>query len=85
MDTITTVGPYKSDYNVNSVVPKNSKPIPVRKCGTATIRFRTELSLVSRKKGGKGSVASSVYTDASGTHYYGTQQGFSYDWEKCAK
>lgn len=62
-----------------------SKPdLPYRepKCGAAKLKFRTELKIGGT--GGKGVVDSEHSTDKDGkVQYYGTQLGFSYDWEKC--
>ncbi|OAK97121.1 hypothetical protein IQ06DRAFT_281125 [Phaeosphaeriaceae sp. SRC1lsM3a] len=55
------------------------------KCGAGKIKFRTELS-IEGKKGQKGFVASETHEFTKGkVEYYGIQQGFSYDWEKCKK
>jgi hypothetical protein len=52
-------------------------------CGAAKLRFRTDLTIGGRGK--KGVVDSEHSTDADGKEqYYGTQLGFSYDWEKCS-
>jgi hypothetical protein len=52
-------------------------------CGSGTIKLRSELKVEG--KGKTGLVASEKFVDDKGVHYYGTQYGFSYDWEKCAK
>jgi hypothetical protein len=55
------------------------------KCGKGTIKFRTDL-WIEGDKGKKGFVASEHRKDEAGVEqYYGVQQGFSYDWEKCGK
>ena len=57
-------------------------------CGTATIRYRTDVWLESDDEKASGrviadrvSVEGQKYTEMP----YGVEQGFSYDWEKCEK
>jgi hypothetical protein len=55
----------------------------MHECGTGTIKFRTDLRIVG-KEGKKGVVASEKHTTSEGFDgFYGAQQGFSYDFEKC--
>lgn len=56
---------------------------PLPKCGTGTIKFRTELTVSAKKEGAKGTVSSDQLEYEGKTVYYGLQQGVSYDWEKC--
>lgn len=85
-DTIVWKGPLASgQYQQEDVSPANKKPELYKfpKCGAATIKFRTDLT-IEGKKGKKGVVDSEHRTDDAGKEqYYGVQQGFSYDWEKC--
>lgn len=57
--------------------PAVGMPVNASTCGATTIKFRTELSISGM--GTKGYVQSEVYQG----NPYGTQLGFSYDWEKC--
>jgi hypothetical protein len=52
-------------------------------CGTGSIKFRTELTVLARKEGARGSVGSEVVQYEGKSEFYGAQQGVSYDWEKC--
>lgn len=85
-DTIVWKGPLASGkYQQEDSSPATKKPELYKfpKCGAATIKFRTDLTVEGRK-GKKGIVDSEHSTDATGKEqYYGIQQGFSYDWEKC--
>jgi hypothetical protein len=87
-DTISWTGPASSgQYAQESVSPVSARPelYKLPKCGSGTIKFRTELS-VQGGKGKKGVVASEHTKDADGKEqWYGVQQGFSYDWEKCGE
>jgi hypothetical protein len=86
-DTITWNGPLASGQyqKEDSSVVKNEEMYKLPRCGAGKIKFRTELSIAGRK-GLKGFVASEHSKDAAGSEqYYGIQQGFSYDWEKCEK
>lgn len=85
VDTITVDGPFKSQYSgeaINSPVPKDIKTWKAPECGKTTIKFRADLYLSSDKEGAKGTVQGDK---PDGTHNYGVQQGWSYDWEKCLK
>ena len=53
-------------------------------CGTGTIRYRTELSVVAKKEGARGTVSSEHVEFEGELDFYGVQHGFSFDWEKCA-
>ncbi|KAL5383727.1 hypothetical protein DPSP01_005831 [Paraphaeosphaeria sporulosa] len=87
-DTIVWKGPLASGkYELQDTspvaLPPSLRPLP--KCGSGTIKFRTDL-YISGDEGKKGFVASEHSTDAEGKEqYYGIQQGFSYDWQKCSK
>jgi hypothetical protein len=87
-DTITLKGPLVSGkYAQEAFSPtsKNPEIYKLPKCGVGKIKFRTELS-IEGKKGKKGFVASEHVQDQQGKEeYYGLQQGFSYDFEKCGK
>ncbi|KAI1814684.1 hypothetical protein GGS20DRAFT_398896 [Poronia punctata] len=64
------------------LVGPEGPPYKESKCGAATLKFRTELTVEGSGK--KGVVASEIVTDDDGEErYYGTQLGFSYDWEEC--
>ncbi|KAH8163466.1 hypothetical protein CIB48_g4778 [Xylaria polymorpha] len=84
-DTYTLRGPTASGQYQKQIGMVASKPdLPYRepKCGAAKLKFRTELKIGGT--GGKGVVDSEHSTDKDGkVQYYGTQLGFSYDWEKC--
>ena len=55
-------------------------------CGSGKLKFRIELTIGAEAPGKKGVVDSEHSTDKDGKEqYYGTQLGFSYDWEKCKK
>jgi hypothetical protein len=76
-------GQYQQE--ASSPVSKESAIYKLPKCGAGKIKFRTDLS-IEGKKGKKGFVASEHSKDAQGIEqYYGVQQGFSYDWERCTK
>jgi len=83
-DSISYNGPLESgryEQESLSATPKDFYPLP--KCGSGTFTFRTDLT-ISGDEGKKGFVASEHYTNATlGEQYYGLQQGFSYDWQKC--
>ncbi|KAF2821520.1 hypothetical protein CC86DRAFT_373832 [Ophiobolus disseminans] len=87
-DTVALQGPLASgtyQQEHTSPVSKDPELYKFPKCGTATIKFRTDL-YISGEKGKKGVVDSEHSTDKAGKEqYYGIQQGFSYDWEKCGK
>ncbi|KAF1834878.1 hypothetical protein BDW02DRAFT_588534 [Decorospora gaudefroyi] len=89
VDTITLTGPLQSPQQHSkehsSDVSYPPELIPQPECGSGTFSFHTEL-WVKGGEGQTGIVASeTVYSkDTVGVQYYGTQQGFSYDWEKCA-
>jgi hypothetical protein len=53
-------------------------------CGKGTITYRTDLT-VKGKNGAKGTVTSEEVVSNGKTYNYGTQQGVSYDFEKCKK
>jgi hypothetical protein len=77
LDGPATSGKHQQQFQSNNT--GITKPIPLPKCGSGEFTFRTELFAFG-KKGQKGIVAS----EKSDAGYYGSQQGFSYDWEKCA-
>jgi len=82
---LTLNGPTKTDQyggNLDLVGPK-APQYKLPACGSGTIKIRSELKIEG--KGKKGTVASEIFEDEKGVHYYGTQYGFSYDWEKCEK
>ncbi|KAF1935235.1 hypothetical protein EJ02DRAFT_416116 [Clathrospora elynae] len=85
-DTIEIDGPTASGQYAQELSSNNTgitKPIPLSKCGSGEFTFRTELWAFG-KKGQKGIVASEYSTtEQDGTQYYGAQQGFNHDWEKC--
>jgi hypothetical protein len=85
-DSIEWKGPIASgQYQQESSSPVTKDEIyKLPKCGAGKIKFRTELS-IKGKKGQKGFVASETHKTDGKTEYYGLQQGFSYDWEKCKK
>jgi len=57
--------------------------VPLSKCGSGTFTFLSELWVFGDKdKRGVVESEKSV-SEELGTQYYGAQQGFSYDWEKC--
>lgn len=79
-DTFTYNGPlasgqYQKENDMTG--PAVGMPVNASTCGATTIKFRTELSISGM--GTKGYVQSEVYQG----NPYGTQLGFSYDWEKC--
>jgi hypothetical protein len=84
-DVVTWNGPIASgQYQKEDSSPVGKEQIyKLPKCGAGKIKFRTELSITS-KASSKGFVASEHSKDVAGVEqYYGIQQGFSYDWEKC--
>ena len=87
VDTITLDGPVSSGKDVQtffSSVEEAPERIALPRCGAGVFKYRTDLFLLSNKKGAKGIVASESLVNAKGdAEYYGVQQGFSYDWEKC--
>ncbi|KAF2972557.1 hypothetical protein GQX73_g903 [Xylaria multiplex] len=71
-------GKYQSQIDMIGSQPGYREP----KCGAAKLKFRTELQVSGSGK--NGVVDSEHSTDKDGkVQYYGTQLGFSYDWEKC--
>jgi hypothetical protein len=86
-DTIAITGPAQSgqwSQPLYSNTLDTPQLIPLTNCGSGSFAFTTELFAIG-KEGKKGIVASEYTTsDEHGAQYYGTQQGFSYDWEKCA-
>ncbi|EUC38297.1 hypothetical protein COCCADRAFT_83253 [Bipolaris zeicola 26-R-13] len=85
-DTIDLTGPLQSGPHAQEHYSNISYPpqlIPQKKCGSGLFTFRTELWVVGEK--GQVGVVESEYEDSVelGRQYYGTQQGFSYDLEKC--
>ncbi|CAG5178744.1 uncharacterized protein ALTATR162_LOCUS8854 [Alternaria atra] len=85
-DTIALTGPassgqYAQEYYSNISYPPEL--IPQSNCGSGTFTFRTEM-WVEGKEGQQGVVDSEhSYSEELGNQYYGAQQGFSYDWQKC--
>ena len=55
---------------------------PLPKCGGGSFTTRIDLS-IDGKKGKDNFVASEKKTLFGVEEYYGVQQGFSFDWEKC--
>ncbi|KAL6705126.1 hypothetical protein ACN47E_007231 [Coniothyrium glycines] len=88
VDRLIVPGPFSSvKYATEKSSPAQTKTelAPLPECGRGTIKFRTDL-YVEGTKGKRGSVASELYTNEKGVSgYYGAQQGFSYDFEKCGK
>jgi len=88
-DEITVKGPIRPGVSNENHVSSNTGPRwPVPECGTATIRYRTDVWLESDDEKASGrviadrvSVEGQKYTEMP----YGVEQGFSYDWEKCEK
>ncbi|TGJ85029.1 hypothetical protein E0Z10_g3721 [Xylaria hypoxylon] len=84
-DSYTIRGPAASgkyQNQIDMVGPQSNLPYAEPKCGAAKLKFRTELKIGGPGK--KGVVDSEHSTDKdSKVQYYGTQLGFSYDWEKC--
>jgi hypothetical protein len=82
-DAVVWKGPRASgQYQVEETSPASKELYKFPKCGSATIKFRTDLYIEG--KGKKSFVASEFSTDAAGKEqYYGVQEGFSYDFEKC--
>jgi hypothetical protein len=87
-DTVTWTGPLASgQYQKEDSSPVSADDVIYKlpKCGAGKIKFRTDL-YIEGKSGLKGYVQSEHRKDAAGVEqYYGVQQGFSYDWEKCGK
>jgi len=86
VDTISVAGPRASNqsFNDNSTPAAKLVQWALPKCGTGTIKYRTELAVKATKKGAKGTVTSESIAFEGQEHRYGVQQGVSYDWEKCA-
>ncbi|KAI0452517.1 hypothetical protein F5B21DRAFT_506216 [Xylaria acuta] len=86
-DSYTIRGPAASGKNqekIGMVSPKSNPQYKEPQCGASKLKFRTELKIAGTGK--KGVVDSEHSTDKDGkVQYYGTQLGFSYDWEKCKK
>lgn len=88
MDEIEVVGPYSSSkvqVDLNSPVSGKSELYKMPQCGAGKIKFRIDLS-IEGKEGKKGVVASEKLNESEAIakdQYYGTQVGWSYDWEKC--
>ncbi|KAH8897522.1 hypothetical protein GQ53DRAFT_888060 [Thozetella sp. PMI_491] len=86
VDTIRVSGPRSNlPYAAtdNSPVVETSKQWALPECGVGTIKYRTELTVTAKKPGAKGTVASEQRTVNGQAEFYGTQQGVSYDFEKC--
>ncbi|CAO2651569.1 Nn.00g041390.m01.CDS01 [Neocucurbitaria sp. VM-36] len=84
-DEITVAGPHRSgQYAQTDYTPasKHFETYKLPKCGAGTIKFRTDLYVEGKQKN-KGVVDSEHSTTADGGERYGTQVGWSYDWEKC--
>ncbi|KAI0096954.1 hypothetical protein GGR51DRAFT_542118 [Nemania sp. FL0031] len=84
-DSYTLRGPAASVHGsqFELVSPQSYPPHPERECGAAKLKFRTELKVSGT--GTKGVVDSEKHEDGDTLQYYGTQMGFSYDWQRCAK
>ncbi|KAF2030785.1 hypothetical protein EK21DRAFT_100259 [Setomelanomma holmii] len=81
IDTVVWKGPLASgQYQKEDSSPNPQSPemYKLPKCGEGKIKFRTDL-YISGREGKFGYVAS----ETTNGQYYGIQQGFSYDWEKC--
>ncbi|KAI0395239.1 hypothetical protein F5Y17DRAFT_208068 [Xylariaceae sp. FL0594] len=87
-DTLTLNGPAKTEAEYGAYLyltgGKEKEEYKLPACGAATIKIRSELRIEGGKEGSTSTVASEAFKDDKGVHYYGTQYGFSYDWEKCA-
>ncbi|GAB1311375.1 Ubiquitin 3 binding protein But2 C-terminal domain-containing protein [Madurella fahalii] len=84
VDTLTIAGP-RDAGSYHDISPTEKLVQWVQpKCGTATIKYRTELTVSAKKEGARGTVSSEEVQYEGKTEYYGVQQGVSYDWEKCA-
>ena len=79
-------GPYKqtSAWNFDHSENPKSEQWKESACGTALLKFRTELTVTADKAGRKAIVESELVTRDGVTSYYGTMLGFSYDYEKCS-
>jgi hypothetical protein len=76
-------GQYQTEDS--SPVSTSDAPYELARCGKGTIRFRTDLWIEGDERK-KGFVASEHRKDGQGVEqYYGVQQGFSYDWDKCSE
>lgn len=84
VDKTTVVGP-RAPGLYNDISPAG-KPVQwaLPKCGTGTIKYRTELTVTAKREGAKGTVSSEQVQYEGKSSYYGAQQGVSYDFEKCA-
>ncbi|KAI0536920.1 hypothetical protein GGR58DRAFT_473545 [Xylaria digitata] len=84
-DSYTISGPAASgkyQSQIDMIAPQPDQTYREPKCGAAKLKFRTELQVSGSGK--NGVVDSEHSTDKDGkVQYYGTQLGFSYDWEKC--
>ncbi|KAK4040677.1 hypothetical protein C8A01DRAFT_15470 [Parachaetomium inaequale] len=84
VDNITVAGPREAGSYSDNSPQRELVQWRLPKCGTGTIKYRTELTLKASKAGAKGSVSSEKTQWEGETGFYGVQQGVSYDWEKCA-
>ena len=84
VDTLDVVGPRndKGRENTDQATAGGSKQLALPKCGSGTIKLRTELTVKATKKGAEGYAASE---EPKPGQFYGAQQGISYDWEECKK
>lgn len=84
VDTIEIAGPREAgSYTDGSPASRRVQQWVLPKCGTGTIKYRTELKVTARRKGASGTVSSEQVQYAGRPTYYGAQQGVSYDFEKC--
>ncbi|KXX73613.1 hypothetical protein MMYC01_209793 [Madurella mycetomatis] len=83
VDTLTIAGPRGHGSYRDTSHMGGLEQWAVPKCGTATIRYRTELTMLAKKESARGTVSSEEVQYEGKTEYYGVQQGVSYDWEKC--
>lgn len=68
---------------VGPIKPTLYKPFG---CGSGKFKIKTEVSVAAGDVGKKAVLDSEHHADKDGKdNYYGTQFGFSYDWEKCEK
>ncbi|KAI1264550.1 hypothetical protein F5Y18DRAFT_73498 [Xylariaceae sp. FL1019] len=85
-DKLALEGPAESGQyaqNNDLVGSDTDSPHKVSKCGSATLKFRTEVTVEGGGQKGLLGSESAATSDAGVPQYYGTQLGFSYDWETC--
>jgi hypothetical protein len=62
-------------------VIKSDEPFPLTKCGSTTFKSRADLYLTATNEGAKRIVRG----EGDAQSNYGSQVGWSYDWQKCSK